>query len=192
MFSGDPGSPKSATHQMVNEFLTTVRASNKMRLQIRCVLSETKKLNLLESAIRSISTNILEVITENRGVDVICTRSKKVFGNLIYIQQDATLHSLFYLETALHVSGGTTTHHQERKQLYLQHLVFVTPLPLSAAIVEELKLDCVFCGWRSTTYGACAEITTHSTHQTYRVTYTRCRIDTINSPDDGHMAARNM
>jgi len=23
----------------------------------------------------------------------------------------------------------------------------------------------------------------------YRVTYTRCRIDTINSPDDGHMAA---
>ena len=26
----------------------------------------------------------------------------------------------------------------------------------------------------------------------YRVTYTRCRIDTINSPDDGHMAARNM
>jgi len=53
---------------------------------------------------------------------------------LIYIQQDATLHSLFYLETALHVSGGTTTHQQERKQLYLQHLVFVTPycyLPLS-------------------------------------------------------------
>jgi hypothetical protein len=59
---------------------------------------------------------------------------------LIYIEQDATLHSLFYLETALHVSGGTTTHHQERKQLYLQHLVFVTPLLLPAAIVEELEL----------------------------------------------------
>jgi len=77
-----------------------------------------------------------------------------------YIQQDATLHSLFYLETALHVSGGTTTlsggttillggtttlscgtttHHQERKQLYLQHLVFVTPLLLPAAVVEELE-----------------------------------------------------
>jgi len=26
----------------------------------------------------------------------------------------------------------------------------------------------------------------------YRVTYTRCRIYTINSPDDGHVAARNM
>jgi len=58
---------------------------------------------------------------------------------LIYIQQDAKLHSLFYLETALHVSGGTTTHHQERKQLYLQHLVFVRPLLLYAAIVEELE-----------------------------------------------------
>jgi hypothetical protein len=45
---------------------------------------------------------------------------------LMNVQKDATLHSLFYLETALHVSGGTTTHHQECKQLYLQHLVFVT------------------------------------------------------------------
>jgi len=26
----------------------------------------------------------------------------------------------------------------------------------------------------------------------YRVTYTRCRIDTNTSPDDGQMAARNM
>jgi hypothetical protein len=46
-----------------------------------------------------------------------------------------------YLETALHVSGGTSTHHQERIKLYLKHLVFVTtPLLLSAAIVEELEL----------------------------------------------------
>jgi hypothetical protein len=58
----------------------------------------------------------------------------------MYIQKDTTLHSLFYLETALHVSGGTSTQHQERIQLYLQHLVFVTPLLLSAAIVEELEL----------------------------------------------------
>jgi len=40
---------------------------------------------------------------------------------------------LIYLETALHVSGGTTTHHQERKQLYLQNLEFVTLLLLPAA-----------------------------------------------------------
>jgi hypothetical protein len=45
----------------------------------------------------------------------------------------------FYLETALNVSGGTSTHHQERIELYLQHLVFVTLLLLSAAIVEELE-----------------------------------------------------
>jgi hypothetical protein len=44
-----------------------------------------------------------------------------------------------YLETALHVSGGISTHHQERIQLYLQHLVFVTQLLLSATIVEELE-----------------------------------------------------
>jgi hypothetical protein len=43
------------------------------------------------------------------------------------------------LETALHVSGGTFTHHQERIQLYLQHLVFVTQLLISDAIVEELE-----------------------------------------------------
>jgi len=59
---------------------------------------------------------------------------KMVYNILIYIQQDATLHSLLYLETALHVLGGTITHHQERKQLYLQHLVSVTPLLLSATI----------------------------------------------------------
>jgi hypothetical protein len=38
-----------------------------------------------------------------------------------------------YLETALHVSGGTSTHHQEHIQLHLQHLLFVTLLLLPAA-----------------------------------------------------------
>jgi len=32
----------------------------------------------------------------------------------------------------------------------------------------------------------------HSLSVIYTVTYTRYRIDTINSPDDGHMDARNM
>jgi hypothetical protein len=44
-----------------------------------------------------------------------------------------------HLETVLRVLGGTSTHHQELIQPYLQHLVFVTPLLLSAAIVEEMK-----------------------------------------------------
>jgi hypothetical protein len=58
-------------------------------------------------------------------------------NNSKYIQQNATLHSLLYLETALHVSGGTSTHHQGRIQLYLQHLVFVTSLLLPAAIAAD-------------------------------------------------------
>jgi hypothetical protein len=54
-----------------------------------------------------------------------------------------------YLETAVHFSGGTPIHYQKRIQPYLQHLVFVTPLLLSAAIVEELELVSVCCGWRT-------------------------------------------
>ena len=60
--------------------------------------------------------------------------SKYQYSNvLIYIQQDATLHSLFCLETALHVSGGTSTHHQERKNCiysiwYLSHRYCYLPL----------------------------------------------------------------
>jgi hypothetical protein len=46
----------------------------------------------------------------------------------------------FYYIWKLHISGGTSTYHQERIQLYLQHLVFVTPLLLPSDIVEELEL----------------------------------------------------
>jgi hypothetical protein len=44
-----------------------------------------------------------------------------------------------FLETALYVSGGISTHHQEHTQLYLQHLVLFKPLLLPAAGVEELE-----------------------------------------------------
>ena len=51
-----------------------------------------------------------------------------------YISNKMQRYTVYlYLETALHVSGGTSTHHQERIQLYQQHLVFVTPC----------------CGWRT-------------------------------------------
>jgi hypothetical protein len=57
-----------------------------------------------------------------------------------YISKKTQRYTLYlYPETALHVSSGISTHHQEGIQLYLQHLVFVTPLLLSAAIVEELE-----------------------------------------------------
>ena len=52
-----------------------------------------------------------------------------------YISKKMHLYTVYlYLETALHVLGGTSTHHQERIQLYLQHLIFVTPLLLPVAI----------------------------------------------------------
>jgi hypothetical protein len=42
-------------------------------------------------------------------------------------------------QNALHVSGGSSTHHQKLK-LYIQRQVFVYPLLLTFAIVEELDL----------------------------------------------------
>jgi len=50
--------------------------------------------------------------------------SKKLQRYIVYL----------YMETALHVSSVNSTHHQERIQLYLQHLAFVTQLLLPAAI----------------------------------------------------------
>ena len=49
------------------------------------------------------------------------------------------------LESALHVSGGVSTHHQEHIQLYLQHLVLVKPLLLPAAVVEGMEPICCIC-----------------------------------------------
>jgi len=67
-----------------------------------------------------------------------------------YISNKMQRYTVYlYLETALHVSGGTSTHHQERIQLYLQHVVFVTPLLLSAAVVEKLEPVGMCCGWRT-------------------------------------------
>jgi hypothetical protein len=47
---------------------------------------------------------------------------------------------IYFWKTALHVSGGISTHYQEQTQLYLQYLVLVKPLLLPAAIVEELEM----------------------------------------------------
>jgi hypothetical protein len=48
---------------------------------------------------------------------------------IVSISDKLQNHTVYlHLKTALHVSGGTSTHHQERIQLYLLHLVFVTPL----------------------------------------------------------------
>jgi hypothetical protein len=90
------------------------------------------------------------LISAFKGLNPIC-QSLILLEDLTYM--DTCIVSIFqyisnkiqrytvylYLETALHVSGGTSTHHQERIQLYLQHLLFVTPLLLSSAIVKDLE-----------------------------------------------------
>jgi hypothetical protein len=59
----------------------------------------------------------------------------------LYISNKIQRYTVYlYLET-LRVSGVTSTHHQERIQLYLQHLVLVTSLLLTAAIVEEFEMQ---------------------------------------------------
>jgi len=70
---------------------------------------------------------------ENRSI------SRKVYSNICTSNKVQLYRVYLYLETALRVLRSTSTHHQERIQLYQQHLVFDTPLLLSAAIVEELE-----------------------------------------------------
>ena len=71
------------------------------------------------------------------------------------------LHSLFYMKTTLHVSGGTSTYHEEHKQLYLQHLVFVTPLLLPGLSVLWVVYTPLTAHWFECAVGGL--YTTHST-----------------------------
>ena len=75
---------------------------------------------------------------------------------LIYIQQDASLHSLFYLETALHVLGGTITHHHH---LHHHHYWLDSPwwalaffrsfahLSLSRSPIIRSANNCIYSVW---------------------------------------------
>jgi len=57
------------------------------------------------------------------------------------------LHSLFYLTTALHVSGIIITHLKEHKTTVTTVSGNRYTVLLSATIVEELELIWVCCGW---------------------------------------------
>jgi hypothetical protein len=72
--------------------------------------------------------------------NIVSSKYNKLIIVFQYISNKMQRYTVYLcLETTLHVLGGISTHHQEGIQLYLQHLVFVTPLLLSAAIVEELE-----------------------------------------------------
>jgi hypothetical protein len=58
------------------------------------------------------------------------------------------LQSLFYLTTALHVSAVTLTHVQEHNTTVTTASSNRYSVLLSAAIVEELELILLCCGWR--------------------------------------------
>jgi hypothetical protein len=55
----------------------------------------------------------------------LCIANIRVFQ---YTSNKMQIYTVYlYLETAVRVLGVTSTHHQQRKQLYLQRLAFVTP-----------------------------------------------------------------
>ena len=124
----------------------------RVRSEYSSVWSPTNVLGSLRSSHFSFkAVHLLEHINSlNAELNPIC-HSRILLGDLTfmgtcilsifqYIFNKIKRYTVYlYLETALHVSGGTSIHHQERIQMYLQHLVFVTPLLLSAAIVEELE-----------------------------------------------------
>ena len=79
-------------------------------------------------------TNLVKVSTSPITISTFTTFWYAYITNKI---QNYTVY--LSLETALHVSGGISTHHQEHTQLYLQHLALVKPLLLPVAIVEALE-----------------------------------------------------
>jgi hypothetical protein len=57
-------------------------------------------------------------------------------------RQDATSHNVIYYYNALHVSGGSSAHHQELKSVYTISGICRVFLVLTA-IMSELELVCV-------------------------------------------------
>ena len=45
-----------------------------------------------------------------------------------------------YLQTALHISGGISTHHQELISLYVQYLALLRPLLLPVVSVSSRQV----------------------------------------------------
>jgi hypothetical protein len=74
------------------------------------------------------------------------------------------LQSLFYLTTVLHVSGVTITHLQDHKTTVTTASGKRCMVLLSAAIVEDLELILVCCGWRD-----------HAIHNTLKLVSTLLR-----------------
>jgi len=86
------------------------------------------------------------------------------------------LQSLFYLTISLHVSGVTIIHLREHKTTVTTASGNRYTVLLSAAIVEELELIWVCCGWCTppTTHSNQFQLFHDSNRQQYGVMVTRC------------------
>jgi hypothetical protein len=89
----------------------------------------------------------------------------------------------FIIISALHISGGFSANHQELIKQYVQPWV-LSCFPAVYAGVDGLELSGMQVG---KFFPSCIP----DSHL-HRVTYTRCYIDTIVSPDDEHRVAQNM
>jgi hypothetical protein len=85
-----------------------------VKLHVHCLSS---LINPLNSELNFICHSLILLDLTFMG-----TRIASIFQYIFNKMQPYAVY--LYLETALHVSCGTSTHHQERIQLYLQRLVF--------------------------------------------------------------------
>ena len=114
------------------------------------------------------------VITVHNSVITVFYVLLTVHLGIIFVNNQLDAQLFFHVRLFLFSTcfGQPCAHHQEI-QLY-QYIWYML-------LCIDDRLVCRF-GWDT-----CAP-----DGHLYRVIYTRCHIDTINSPDDGHMAARNM
>ena len=93
---------------------------------------------------------------------------------LVYNSNYMQRYTVFYLTTALHVSGVTITHLQEHKITVTTASGNRCTVLLSAAIMEELEPVWVCCGTPHTTHSNRFQLFHDSSRQQYGVTVTRC------------------
>jgi hypothetical protein len=110
-------------------------------IQNQCIYNIFLKIYLLKiNIINTLNAELNPICHSQILLGDLTFRGTCILSIFQYISNKMQRYTVYlYLDTALHISGGTYTHHQECIQLYLQHLVFVTTLLLSAAIVEELE-----------------------------------------------------
>jgi hypothetical protein len=97
----------------------------------RCTYSQHTKLPLWSK------TQFCDINSCCSDLTFICPCIASI--SLKYRQQDATFSRSAYFYNLLHVSGGSSTHHQEHKTVRTASGI-VKPILLPAAVVDEMKL----------------------------------------------------